>query len=126
MESPRKPRSVPPVYFLSGLILIPLTTYLTPCLSVVPFPFNRAGMPLLLRGAYLSNHAYGLFLRHETAHDFEVTPLLVQEGPFRYTRNPMYLGMVSALLGLVVCLGNQAAMGPTLVVFGGMHAVCVP
>ena len=72
MEIPKKPRTVPPVSFLSGLILIPLTAYLPPCLRVIPFPFNGTGLLFLLLGGDLSDHADGLFLRRKTAHGFEV------------------------------------------------------
>jgi protein-S-isoprenylcysteine O-methyltransferase Ste14 len=36
----------------------------------------------------------------------ERSTAIVQSGPYAFTRNPMYLGMVMVLLGLCVYLGN--------------------
>jgi hypothetical protein len=37
---------------------------------------------------------------------FSAASLLVRHGAYRWTRNPMYLGMVAFLFGIVVCLGT--------------------
>jgi protein-S-isoprenylcysteine O-methyltransferase Ste14 len=38
--------------------------------------------------------------------------VLVVGGFYRYTRNPMYLGMVTALLGVAILLGTLSAFLP--------------
>ena len=55
----------------------------------------------------------GNFLRHRTTVDpvrVERAQHLVVDGPNRLTRNPMYLGMLLALAGWAVWLGNGAAL----------------
>ena len=55
----------------------------------------------------------GNFLRHRTTVDpvrVERAQHLVVDGPNRLTRNPMYLGMLLALAGWAVWLGNAAAL----------------
>jgi protein-S-isoprenylcysteine O-methyltransferase Ste14 len=46
-------------------------------------------------------------------HKPEESRSLVRSGPFRYTRNPMYLGLLTVLLGWAVWLGAPwALLGP--------------
>jgi protein-S-isoprenylcysteine O-methyltransferase Ste14 len=40
---------------------------------------------------------------------------IVQSGPYAFTRNPMYLGMAIALLGLCVFLGNPLTISAVVV-----------
>ena len=43
-----------------------------------------------------------------TIKPFERSRVLVTSGPFRFTRNPMYLGLVAILVGLALALGTPA------------------
>jgi protein-S-isoprenylcysteine O-methyltransferase Ste14 len=43
-----------------------------------------------------------------TVKPFERSRVLVTSGPYRFTRNPMYLGLVSMLVGLALALGTPA------------------
>jgi protein-S-isoprenylcysteine O-methyltransferase Ste14 len=43
-----------------------------------------------------------------TVMPFETPKQFIKEGPFRYTRNPIYLGMFLMLVGIYVMLGNVA------------------
>ena len=43
-----------------------------------------------------------------TIKPFERTQILVASGPYRFTRNPMYLGLVAMLLGTALALGTPA------------------
>jgi protein-S-isoprenylcysteine O-methyltransferase Ste14 len=43
-----------------------------------------------------------------TVKPFERTERLVESGPFRFTRNPMYLGLVAMIAGVALLLGTPA------------------
>jgi len=62
---------------------------------------------LLLLGILLNVMSARLFEKRGTAiKPFERSKALVVEGPYRFTRNPMYLGMLIILLGLGLLLGS--------------------
>jgi protein-S-isoprenylcysteine O-methyltransferase Ste14 len=55
-----------------------------------------------------------LFARHGTAiRPFDRSSALVISGPYRFTRNPMYVGLVAMLIGLALMLES---LSPLLVV----------
>jgi len=45
---------------------------------------------------------------------------LVRSGPYRYVRNPMYTGMLTAYVGIVIALGIVAALVALVVVFAAL------
>lgn len=104
----------PPVYFLLALILMGALHVLFPLALVIPGPLRRIGPILMLAGGALDVWAALLFRRAGTAiRPFQPALVLVGQGPYRFTRNPMYLGMVLLLIGLGFWLGSLA---PFLVV----------
>jgi len=53
----------------------------------------------------------GLFrLRNTTLNPFGEPAVIVQDGLYRFSRNPMYLGMLLALIGFGLWLGNVLAI----------------
>jgi len=54
------------------------------------------------------------FRRHDTTIiPFEQSTALIAEGPYRYSRNPLYLSMTLILVGLWILLGS---LSPAVVV----------
>jgi protein-S-isoprenylcysteine O-methyltransferase Ste14 len=65
-----------------------------------------AGCVLLVAGIGLTIWAAQQFNRVDTTKDPYGTPTtLVTSGPFDWTRNPMYIGMTTCLLGVGVMIG---------------------
>lgn len=65
------------------------------------------GWVLVVTGLSLSYWGVGTFLKHRTA----IIPnrdarLLVVEGPYRFSRNPMYTGIIIACLGGVAVISS--------------------
>lgn len=53
------------------------------------------------------------------------TPSILQKGPYRFTRNPMYLQMVLVCLGFSIMLANGWILGMTPVCAWLLHALAI-
>jgi protein-S-isoprenylcysteine O-methyltransferase Ste14 len=63
-------------------------------------PEFAIGLGLLLLGCVLNVWAERLFRRHAVGVcPFTPVPVLIERGPYRVTRNPMYVGLVALNLG---------------------------
>ncbi len=94
--------------FGAGLLLDRLASF--PSLRIPGLRVVGAGM--VLGGLSLSGWAFWTMEKAGTpVFPTEPTTALVTEGPFRYTRNPGYLGMAIASKGLAFWLGR---IGPLL------------
>jgi protein-S-isoprenylcysteine O-methyltransferase Ste14 len=101
------PRRInPPHYFLVSLVTMLLLSRL-PGASMLPGYLPVFGVVPIAAGVALAIWAARLFARVGT-NIIPLTPssALVTDGPFARTRNPMYLGMLLALIGLAVVLDS--------------------
>jgi len=105
-----KTRLQPPPYFLASLVvLIGLHFAFPPRLIVSPYRY--LGAILIVFGVFLNLWTDSLFKKHKTTvKPYETPTFLEVSGPFRISRHPMYLGMVSILLGIAVALGSLVPM----------------
>lgn len=74
---------------------------------LIPESCSVLGIGLLVFGILGMSVAHGLFSKRRTPvrHD-QVPSFLVQEGPYKYTRNPMYIGGLTGFLGLAIWIGT--------------------
>lgn len=90
------------------LIALPILFHcLLPIMHLVPKPCTYCGMALMLMGLALGIAAAKTFRRigaHFQLHEKSST--LATSGPFKISRNPMYLSMLIWLIGLAVFLGS--------------------
>lgn len=111
MEQKRK--IVPPVYLLLTLLVMTGLYYRLPLARIVPEPWSYLGAILVVAGVALSAMGAFSFKRAGTpVIPFEPSTALVTTGLYRVTRNPMYLGMLIALLGAAVLFGTLSAFLP--------------
>lgn len=111
--SGRKHRILPPVWLLITLLMQYLAHRLVPLAELFSAPWNYSGLVLMAFGLFMSATAANLFKRADTpVIPFEKSTALVTNGWFRYTRNPMYLGMVLGCVGLAILLGSLGAWLP--------------
>jgi protein-S-isoprenylcysteine O-methyltransferase Ste14 len=81
---------------------VPLVHWITP-------PWNRLAAVFGVAGVAISAAAVARFLQRKTTLNPAVpakTSILVTEGVFRISRNPMYLGLVLLLIGWALWLGS--------------------
>lgn len=99
----------PPVYLLTFAGLMWLVDYFVPWGAVIASPWNNVGIGLVVAAILLDIVSLGLFFKaHTTFNPIkpENTRELVTGGSYRFTRNPMYLGMVVILIGWGLWLGS--------------------
>jgi protein-S-isoprenylcysteine O-methyltransferase Ste14 len=70
-------------------------------------PIIIIGLGLIGLGFLLAFNSIARFIRAKTGVvPFSESTTLITEGFYKYTRNPMYVGMNSFLLGLILILNN--------------------
>ncbi len=107
----RRPRFYPPVYFFSAVIAMLALHYFLPLMRWLDWPWRAVGLGLIAAGLALGLTAGGEFRRRGTTiTPFEQSKALITDGPYRYTRNPLYLSMTFLLLGLAIALGTLSPL----------------
>jgi protein-S-isoprenylcysteine O-methyltransferase Ste14 len=102
---------IPPVYFLAALILMTLLAYLMPVAYLVHVSLRIFGGVMILAGLAITTTGAWTFKRADTPiRPFEQATTLVTAGLYRYTRNPMYLGMLIMLVGAWIALGKLSPL----------------
>lgn len=105
IKGPR--RMYPPMYLGIAVLLMVGLHYVAPGKQIIPRPFRYLGVVPFAIGLWLILWVNAIFRRvGTTIKPFEESSVLVVEGPFRISRNPIYLGMLLALFGVGVLLGS--------------------
>jgi protein-S-isoprenylcysteine O-methyltransferase Ste14 len=105
--SPESRLIVPPVYFLVALLLMGFFHHVAPWAQILGEPYRYAGIVLIALALGLIAWAAVLFRRAGTnIRPYLPSTALVLAGPYKFTRNPMYLGMAGILLGAAVLMGS--------------------
>ena len=101
----------PPIWLVFGLIAIFACNEYFPGPRFTSLGWQLFGGVLIMLGLGLLVMANGLFTRAGTGViPFRNVSALVTDGIYRYTRNPMYLGMVAVLLGCALTVGATFAL----------------
>ena len=96
----------PPHYLLVLSLCMLLTWYFGES-SPQNLPLIIFGLGLIALGFLLAFNSIARFVRAKTGVvPFSESTTLITEGFYKYTRNPMYVGMNSFLLGLLIILNN--------------------
>ena len=117
-----------PARIAQGLALLALMAHVVVWGFEAPFGNSTlGGAALLAAGLGWMFWAGGLFRQTGTTNRRTDAPsILVDEGPYRYGRNPMYLGMTVALLGLGLALGAPFMAFAAVAFAAIVHRVHIP
>ncbi len=120
-------RLLPPLLFLPLLVISVVVGLVAPALGPLPWVVRLSGVPIAAAGLALTVGGAGLFDRVDTnIKTFDDPDRLVTQGPFRFSRNPMYLGFTLALAGTALVVGTLTAWLGAVVFFGAANAWYIP
>jgi protein-S-isoprenylcysteine O-methyltransferase Ste14 len=98
---------VPPVYLVLSMVAMAVLHFGFPIAQPIREPYRYAGAVLIGLSVALGFWAVALFRRAGTGVvPFSEATTLVIRGPYRFTRNPMYLAMAGILVGTAIWLGS--------------------
>lgn len=99
----------PPVYALGIAGLMWLLNHYIPVAHWIASPWNKLGLAIIVLAILLDSSSLYLFIKKHTT----INPMhpdhtrdLVTTGLYRYTRNPMYVGLLVILTGFAILLGS--------------------
>ena len=101
-----KSLNIPPNYFYLAIIFSILIKFVFPQGNFIKFPYNLFGIIIMMGGLFFISWTYKLFQKYKTPEDFSKSKKVVTEGPYKFSRNPMYIGSILFLIGLSILLGN--------------------
>jgi protein-S-isoprenylcysteine O-methyltransferase Ste14 len=109
----KKPRIFPPFWLAFAIITMLALDRWLPVVELTPSFTSGFAWLLLLPGLAITLIAASGFRRAKTGIvPFSQSTALVTGGIYRFTRNPMYLGMAVLLAGLALKLGSLGAWIP--------------
>lgn len=101
----------PPFYLNVSIFLMAAVHYFVPLLYLVKGNWKFLGVIPLILGIALNLIADKKFKNYNTTvKPGEESHKLITEGVFKYSRNPMYFGMVCILIGFFFFLGSLSSL----------------
>jgi len=118
---------IPPYLFGLCLLAIVASGVFVPVAALGLGDLRWIGLIPAAAGLYLLKTASGAFRRVETnIHTFRDPDVLVTEGTFALSRNPMYLGFTLVLIGAALISDAVTALLPVGVFFLAAHLWYIP
>lgn len=113
-EQPR-PRLVPPAWLLFTLVLQAALWAFLPGPQLLGPPWHVIGVALFALGAVGVIWTARLFRLHDTPiRPGKVSETLIVTGPYRWSRNPIYLSMILSMLGSALWFGVLTPFLPVI------------
>lgn len=118
----------PPIWALIYLIVAGIVSALYPWGALVSLRVLWLGIVVAIAGFGIAVSGVALFRRMgtEIKPTSETNKVLVTTGPYRFTRNPMYLGLVVFTLGIALCFGSLPMFTIPILVFATTNLVHIP
>ncbi|NIN66611.1 MAG: hypothetical protein GTO63_18380 [Anaerolineae bacterium] len=101
--------------------------FIFPIKALIHSPLRFLGVAPILAGVVLNLAASDRLKRNQTPADFGQAPnRLVTDGPFRVSRNPIYLSGVAVLLGMAIILGSIVSFCFPVLLFLILDLIYIP
>lgn len=119
--------AVPWVFMLGYLAGAGLEALLLPRNAMRDWHLINTGRALFAAGALVAGWAWMIFHRKGTTKiPGEASAALVTTGPYRVTRNPMYVGLTLAYIGLAVNKGQILPLATLILVLAYVNWIVIP
>lgn len=123
----KKLKIKPPYIAITLLFLSWLIDYLLPQFRFVSGVYRHIGIVVFVFGLSITFYSFYLFKKNKTPIIPGQKPeFMVAEGTYKFTRNPMYLGVTIGLLGISIYIGNMLSLLSPLIFFLIMNYYFVP
>lgn len=117
----------PDGYFILSQSLSVLLHFTFPIIQIIYSPYSYIGIVLLVLGLIVVYFSNKILTEQKTSiQPFETPDKLVSNGTFSFSRNPIYLGMNLALLGISVLMGSLTAFLSPIIFWGVMNFKIIP
>lgn len=118
----------PPVWVFLYLIIARAVSFAFPWRALLDLRSVWLGVVLVAIGVAMSLWAFLLFRWEgtEIKPSSETNRSLVVRGPFRFTRNPMYLGLVIITVGIAFWVGSLPMFVVPCVTFATLNRAQIP
>ena len=127
MEQRKKLPIKPPHIAFTLLFLSWLADHLFPQFRFINGSNRYIGLAIFIVGISMTFYSFYLFKKNKTPILPGQKPtFVVMAGPYKFTRNPMYLGVTIGLLGISIYIGNLLSLLSPLIFFTVMNMVYVP
>ena len=116
---------IPPLALLVALAAAFALEWFAPIGILPPFPWTPGlliGLPFLIVSVVLNFAGARAFLTAGTPiNPYKTSKMVVRRGAYRYTRNPMYLGMVGFLAALAPVFSMDWALIAAAILWAVIH-----
>ncbi len=121
-------RVPPPIWMFLFLALGGIASAAYPWKQIADWQILPLGIVLVVLALSPAVSAFLLFRKEgtEIRPDSEANRSLVVRGPYRFTRNPMYLGLVTLSIGIAFCVGSLPMFAVPVLVFAVANSVHIP
>ena len=128
MNPTKKPFKIKPPYIAFLLLFLSwLADYFFPQFKFISGNYKNIGIFVFLIGISLLLWSFYTFKKNKTPIIPGQKPtFMVAQGPYKFTRNPMYLGVIIALFGAAIYIGNLLSLLSPIIFFIIMNFVFIP
>ncbi len=127
MKMKKEKHISPPMVSYSFLLISIVLHFFFPIIQIINFPYTLSGILLIIIGLVINTQGNMILNRNKTTIKIHERPsALIIEGPFRFTRNPIYLGGMIFLLGIALLLGSLIAFFAPIATFITMEIYFIP